>query len=108
MLSLTGLSVSTACNEQSTVLEPPVLNPLSHFNTDATPPSVSSTFNSLNPVCGITSYTITTGASDFDPLSIDLPDFTITLAQDKVSLLGLYEYQITAVADGGASAVVSG
>lgn len=62
-----------------------------------------------NPVCPITSYTLTVGGTDF-VLTDSLPDsdeFTLALTEGNTGVLGTYSYTIKAVAEGLAENTVS-
>lgn len=69
--------------------------------------SISGAVTSDNPTCPVTSHTLSTGSSEFT-LSDDGETFTLAMTEDANKVEDTYNYVVTTVASGGASATTSG
>jgi uncharacterized protein YoaH (UPF0181 family) len=70
--------------------------------------SISGTFISSNAIaCPVVSHSLTVGSENF-VLTDDASEFILTMTEESNAIEKLNEYTIKAIADGGATASVSG
>lgn len=97
------ITINTVCGADSTVLTPPSLAALRKSSVEDTQLVISNAeFESENTICQVTNYAISPDDGTFVLDQTNLPFFSVSLHDDNINLEDLYEYTITATADGNA------
>lgn len=94
--------MSTVCGPESTSVTVLVENSVLKQVPKMDPLTVGVTYENSNSVCPV-KLSLASGGEWFSLADKD-PDFSVTLSDDANEVEGLYSYQISAEAEGGAAA----